>query len=159
MITDTAGQAIARAEIKIGCMTCLYRASHGKCKGCCIDNADRSGYEYPHYIHGDYMKEVERAEQAGEVNIWIDGELDFNIKSTPEQVLKDFQNAAELCGYLVMKDKKSGYFDIVCYCDRAHLLRYTETAVQLYRLLIQAKPDGTSTERKVLRSEYQRKDI
>lgn len=156
-------------ETKKGCYTCLYMASHEKCAGCLVDNIDNNGvifgynYQYLNYVAGDGMAEGEKAEQEGRRNIWIDGELDFNIKTAPEQVLADFQNAAEQCGYLVFRNTQNNPvgFEIYCYThDTANLLRYTDDNVKLFRLKkIKSENIGEPDKmREVLRSEYSRRD-
>lgn len=81
------------------CVTCLYLATYEKCNNC-LGN----GSEYLNYEEGDGVARIKEWERTGKASIIIggQGEAEVNVKDTPEEALKNLQNVADQCGYIVL---------------------------------------------------------
>lgn len=103
----------------VGCLTCLYMATHEKCDGCLSteedDKAMRDAYKtlkvddkkpvipfrYLHYKEGNWMERVTQREIDGTRNIVIggQGEAEVNTKWTPQETSEHLHDVSEQCGY------------------------------------------------------------
>lgn len=90
------------------CETCRHMATHKKCGGCLHspgDNilTDPFPFRYNNWEPGNWLRDLQLAEQTGRQNIVIGGagEAEVNAKDSPHQTAKNLHRVAKCCGYSV----------------------------------------------------------
>lgn len=93
------------------CQTCKFMSSCNELCNGCLSPADEDGnYPYNNWTPGNWLREIQAAEEQGRRAIVIggQGEADFYATNSPKSVAKHLHYVAEQCGYVCSYLRHSG---------------------------------------------------